>query len=30
MKRDYTKAFVWIALGIATVVIWSVIYNLIF
>lgn len=30
VEKDYTKAFVWIALGIATVVIWSVIYNLIF
>jgi hypothetical protein len=29
-KKDYTKAFVWIALGVATVVVWAVIYNLIF
>lgn len=29
-KRDYTKAFVWILLGIITVAIWTTIYNLIF
>lgn len=30
VEKDYTKAFVWIALAIGTVVVWSVIYNLIF
>ena len=30
MKKDYTKAVVWISLGIIAVVIWTTIYNLIF
>lgn len=30
MKRDYSKAFVWILLGAITVAIWTTIYNLIF
>ncbi len=30
MKKDYTKAIVWISLGIITVAIWTTIYNLIF
>ena len=30
MKRDYSKAFVWIVLGAITVAIWITIYNLIF
>jgi len=30
MKRDYSKAFVWILLGLITVVLWTTIYNLIF
>ena len=30
MKKDYTKAFTWIALAVGTVVVWSVVYNLIF
>ena len=30
MKKDYTKAFVWILLGTITVAIWTTIYNLIF
>ena len=29
-KKDYTKAFVWILLGVITVAIWTTIYNLIF
>ena len=29
-KKDYTKAFVWILLGVITVAIWITIYNLIF
>ena len=29
-NRDYTKAFVWILLGVITVAIWTTIYNLIF
>lgn len=30
IKKDYTKAFVWILLGVITVAIWTTIYNLIF
>jgi hypothetical protein len=30
MKKDYTKAIVWAALAIATVVVWTTIYTLIF
>ena len=29
-KKDYTKAIVWISMGIVTVVLWTIIYNLIF
>lgn len=29
-KKDYTKAFVWIAIAFFTVVLWATIYNLIF
>ena len=29
-KKDYSKAFVWILLGLITVAIWTTIYNLIF
>jgi hypothetical protein len=29
-KKDYTKAFVWILLGVITVAICTTIYNLIF
>jgi hypothetical protein len=30
MKRDYTKAVVWIGIALITIVIWTTIYNLIF
>jgi len=30
MKRDYTKAIVWTALGVATVIVWTIIYTLLF
>jgi len=30
MKRDYTKAIVWTALGVATVTVWAIIYTLLF
>jgi len=30
MKRDYTKASVWILIGVITIAIWTTIYNLIF
>jgi hypothetical protein len=30
MKRDYTKAVVWIGLALITIAIWTTIYNLIF
>jgi hypothetical protein len=30
VKKDYTKAFVWILLGAITIAIWTTIYNLIF
>ena len=30
VKKDYTKAIVWILLGVITVAIWTTIYNLIF
>lgn len=30
MKRDYTKAVVWIGLALITIAIWATIYNLIF
>jgi hypothetical protein len=30
MKKDYTKALVWVSLGIIALVIWTTIYNLIF
>jgi len=30
MKRDYTKAMVWIGLVLITIAIWTTIYNLIF
>ena len=30
MKRDYTKAIVWITLTIVTYLIWGTIYKLIF
>jgi hypothetical protein len=30
MKRDYTKAIVWVGLALITFVIWITIYNLIF
>jgi hypothetical protein len=30
MKKDYTKAIVWISLGAITITIWTTIYNLIF
>lgn len=30
VKKDYTKAIVWILLGVITVAIWTAIYNLIF
>jgi hypothetical protein len=29
-NKDYTKSFVWILLGVITVAIWTIIYNLIF
>jgi len=30
LKRDYTKAIVWIGLALITIAIWTTIYNLIF
>jgi hypothetical protein len=30
MKRDYTKALVWGLLGVITMILWTIIYNLIF
>ena len=30
IKKDYTKAIVWISMGAITVLLWTVIYNLIF
>jgi hypothetical protein len=30
VKKDYTRAIVWILLGAITVAIWTTIYNLIF
>jgi hypothetical protein len=30
VKKDYSKAFVWILLGAITIAIWTTIYNLIF
>jgi hypothetical protein len=29
-KKDYTKAIVWIALGVAAVTVWTIIYTLLF
>lgn len=30
VKTDYIKPIVWISMGIVTVVLWTIIYNLIF
>ena len=30
VKKDYTKAFVWIGITLFTIVLWATIYNLIF
>ena len=30
MKKDYTKAITWILLGVITITLWTIIYNLIF
>ena len=30
MKKDYTKAILWISLAAITITIWATIYNLIF
>ena len=29
-RRDYTKSLIWILLGVITIAIWTIIYNLIF
>ena len=29
-KTDYTKPILWISLGTVTVILWTIIYNLIF
>jgi len=28
MKKDYTKAIIWISLSAVTIIIWSLIYHL--
>ena len=30
VKTDYTKSIVWISMGAITVLLWTIIYNLIF
>jgi hypothetical protein len=29
-KKDYTKSILWISVGAVTVILWTIIYNLIF